>query len=74
MTEPMSAHMFVWFITFCVAGLSAVWFVYDGINLARALKLDRNDPVVRDRHFGYVMGMIMGLIGVIGALKFHGVV
>lgn len=74
MTEPMSANAFYWFITFCVGGLGALWFVYDGINLARSLKLDRADPVVRDRHFGYTMGMLMGLIGFVGALKLHGVV
>jgi hypothetical protein len=74
MTEPMSAHMFVWFVTLCVGGVSAVWVVFDAINLARTLKLDRTDPVVRDRHFGYVIGMIIGTIGVIGTLKFHGIV
>jgi hypothetical protein len=74
MTEPMSASTFTWFITFAVGGVSALWFVYDAINLARALKLDRSDPSVRDRRFGYAMGIIMGTIGVIGALKFHGVV
>jgi hypothetical protein len=74
MTEPMSASAFAWFITFAVGGVSALWLVYDGVNLARALKLDRSDPVVRDRHFGYAMGLVMGTIGVIGALKFHGVI
>jgi hypothetical protein len=29
---------------------------------------------VRDRHFGYVMGIIIGALGVLGCLKFHGVV
>jgi hypothetical protein len=74
MTELMSASAFTWIITFAVGGLGAVWLVYDAVNLARTLELDRSDPVVRDRHFGYAMGMIMGAIGVIGALKFHGVV
>jgi hypothetical protein len=74
MTEPMSQSFFMWFITFAVGGLGALWFVYDGVNLMRALELDRHDPSVRDRQFGYAMGMAMGTIGVIGALKFHGVV
>ncbi len=69
----MSASMFTWFITFAVGGVSALWFLYDSVNLARALKLP-SDPTVRDRRFGYAMGVIMGTIGVIGALKFHGVV
>ncbi len=70
----MSASAFVWFVTIAVGGLSAVWIVYDAINFVRAFGLDRSDPVVRDRHFGYVMGIVIGAIGVIGALKFHGVV
>ncbi|HEY1548979.1 MAG TPA: hypothetical protein VGG28_14240 [Kofleriaceae bacterium] len=74
MTEPMSATTFNWFITFAVGGVSALWFVYDAVNLANALKLDRTNPTVRDRRFGYAMGVIMGSIGVLGALKFHGVV
>jgi len=74
MTEPMSATTFSWFITIAVGGLGAAWFVYDAINLARSIKLDRADPIVRDRHFGYVMGMLIGVIGVVGVLLFHGVV
>jgi hypothetical protein len=74
MTEPFSASGFTWFITFAVGGVSALWLVYDATNLIRAAKLDRADPVVRDRHFGYAMGLVMGIIGVIGALKFHGLV
>jgi hypothetical protein len=73
-TEPMSATLFAWLLTVAVGGVSALWFVYDSVNLARVLKLDRNDPSVRDRRFGYTMGIIMGTIGVIGALKFHGIV
>jgi hypothetical protein len=74
MTEPMSASVFTWIVTFAVGGLGALWLVYDAVNLANAFRLDRSDPVVRDRRFGYAMGMVMGAIGVIGALKFHGVV
>jgi hypothetical protein len=72
LNELVPASAFMWFITFCVGGVSALWLVYDGVNLSRALKLDRSDPVVRDRRFGYAMGLIMASIGVIGALRFHG--
>jgi len=74
MSEPMSATAFAWFISVMVGGVSALWLVYDSVNLARALKLDPANPAVRDRRFGYAMGLVMGLIGVIGTLKFHGVV
>lgn len=74
MTELMSPHAFKWFITIITGGLASAWFVYDTINLIRTRKLDRSDAVVRDRHFGYVMGIIMGIIGVVGCLRFHDVV
>ncbi|HUJ59312.1 MAG TPA: hypothetical protein VLX92_12490 [Kofleriaceae bacterium] len=67
----LSARGFDWFITAVVGGTAAAWLVYDAINLARARRADRRDPIVRDRHFGYVMGMIIGLIGVIGVLRHH---
>lgn len=74
MTELMSPHAFKWFITIITGGLASAWFVYDTINLIRTRNLDRSDAVVRDRHFGYVMGIIMGIIGVVGCLRFHDVV
>lgn len=69
----MSASAFDWFITLVTGGVAGAWFVYDAVNLARARGLDGTDPKVRDRRFGYVMGMIIGVIGVVGALKFQGV-
>ena len=74
MNELMSPNAFRWFLTFLTGGLASAWFVYDTINLIRTRKLDRSDPVVRDRHFGYVMGIIIGFVGVLGCLRFHDVV
>ena len=74
MNELMSATAFKWFLTILTGGLAGAWFVYDSINLIRTRNLDRSDAVVRDRHFGYVIGIIIGVIGVLGCLKFHGVV
>jgi len=74
MNELMSATAFKWFLTILTGGLAGAWFVYDSINLIRTRNLDRTDAVIRDRHFGYVMGIIIGVIGVLGCLKFHGVV
>ncbi len=73
MTEPMSPTTFKWFLTFLTGGLAGTWFIYDLINLIRTRKLDRSDPVVRDKHFGYVMGMVIGAVGVIGCLLFWNV-
>ena len=70
----VSADAFKWFLTALTGGLASAWFVYDAINLARTRNADRKDPVVRDKHFGYVMGMIIGVIGIVGCLRFHGVI
>lgn len=69
----MSPRAFDWFITAVTGGVAAAWFVYDAYNLARARSLDGADAKVRDRRFGYVMGMIIGALGVIGVLRYHGV-
>jgi hypothetical protein len=76
MTEPMSADAFKWFITFLTGGLASVWVVYDSFNLTRLLRstnVDRTDGVYRDRRFGYAMGIVIGVVGIIGCLMFHGV-
>jgi hypothetical protein len=71
--ELMAPTAWKWFLTILTAGFASAWFVYDTINLIRTRKLDRSDPVVRDRHFGYVIGIVIGLIGIIGSLRFHDV-
>jgi len=73
MTEPMSATTFAWFLTALTGGLASTWFVHDAVALIRSRKHDRGDPVVRDKHFGYVIGMVIGVLGVVGSLKFQGV-
>ena len=74
MNELMSDNAFKWFLTFLTGGLASAWFIYDSINLIRTRNADRSDPVVRDKHFGYVMGILIGIIGVVGCLRFHDVV
>lgn len=74
MNELISPTAFKWVLTFLVGSLASAWLVYDTINLIRTRKLDRSDAVVRDKHFGYVMGMVIGIVGVYGCLMFHDVV
>lgn len=74
MNEIVDPNAFKWFLTIMTGALAGVWVLYDLRNLIVTRKLDRADPVVRDRHFGYVMGIVIGLVGVIGSLKFNGVV
>jgi hypothetical protein len=71
--QILSPEAFRWFLTLIVGIVAAAWFVYDSINLLRTRHLDRNDPIVRDKHFGYVMGMLIGIVGVYGCLRYQGI-
>jgi hypothetical protein len=66
--------VFRWFLTALVGGVSGAWLVYDAINLARTRGADGRDPLVRDRRFGYLVGIVVAVIGIVGALRYHGVV
>ena len=72
--ELVSPHAFKWFLTILTGGLAGAWFIYDTINLIRSRNADRSDPVMRDKHFGYVIGIVIGIVGVLGCLRFHDVV
>lgn len=74
MNELMSAAQFKWFLTILTGGLAGSWLVYDFVNLIRIRNADLKDPLVRDKIFGYIMGMTVGIVGVLGCLKFHDVV
>jgi hypothetical protein len=73
-SELVSQTAFAWIVTVLTGGLAGSWFVYDLINLIRVRHADRRDPLIRDRRFGYVMGIVIGLAGVLGCLRFHDVV
>lgn len=62
----VSATAFEWFMSGTV-GLTAVyWIAIDGYRLRLALREDRRDLAVRDRIFGSVLGLAIGVIGVAG--------
>jgi len=69
----MTDTQFEWFMTLAVGVLAGVWLVYDAINLARASRADGRDPIVRDKRFGYVVGLVIGVIGLVGVLRYRGV-
>jgi hypothetical protein len=69
----VSDTAFRWFLSGLTGIVAGVWFVYDGIKLWWLRKADRADPTVHDKRFGYAMGMVIGALGVIGVLRFHGV-
>ena len=73
MNEVMSPLAFKWFVTFLTGSVAFTWFVYDAIKLLSLRTADQTDPVVRDKIFGYGMGIIIGALGVLGCLRFHDV-
>ena len=72
MMNIVSDNAFRWILTILTAGLAGSWFFYDLYSLLRS-KADPKDPVVSDKRFGYVVGLAIGIIGVVGCLRFHGV-
>jgi hypothetical protein len=71
----ISDTAFLWFVTVLTGGLAGTWVVYDAFSLFRSRNADRgNDAIVRDKQFGYVMGIIIGILGVLGCLRAHGVI
>ena len=74
MNEILSPMGFKWFLTLVTGIVAASWFVYDSINLYRIRNANRKDPLVRDKIFGYFMGIVIGAVGVFGCLRFHDVV
>ena len=59
-------------ISLITGGFSAVWTIHDLVLIVR-LRGDRRDPLVADQRFGYAMGIAMGIIGIVGTLRFGGV-
>ena len=51
---------FRWILTGLTAGLAGTWLVYDGLKLWWLRAADRRDPVIRDKRFGYAIGMVIG--------------
>jgi len=71
--EPLSQHTFDIILTMLVVCVCAPWLIYEIRNLSRALKQDGSDPVVRDRRFGYSIGILIAVVGIYGSLKYNGV-
>ena len=69
----VSDSVFRWFLTAITGGVAAVWVIHDLVLIARLRGADRRDPLVADKRFGYAMGIVIGMIGVIGTLRFNGV-
>ena len=53
-------------------GFAATWLIHDLLLLVR-LRGDRRDPLIGDKRFGYVVGIAIGVIGIVGTLRFNGI-
>ena len=73
MNELMSPEAFRWFLTGITGVVAFLWIFYDLYNLSRLRGKDPADPVVRDKRFGYLIGMLVGVVGTVGVLRFHDV-
>lgn len=59
------------FVTTITVALSGAWLVYDLRNLFRLRGADSSDPLVRDKRFGYVIGIITASVGLYGVVRYH---
>ena len=69
----VSDGVFRFVLSLVTGGVAAVWVVHDLVLIARLRSADRRDPLIADQRFGYAMGIVIGMIGVIGTLRFNGV-
>jgi hypothetical protein len=67
----LSDNGFRWFLTLTTGIVAGGWAVHDVVFLAR---LRRTDALFRDKRFGYLMGVVIGIVGVWGCLRYNGVV
>lgn len=60
-------------LSLLTGGLAGAWLIHDLLFLARLRRADPRDPHVADQRFGYAMGIVIGIIGLVGTLRFNGV-
>lgn len=75
MTE-LPPGVFKFLISLATAGFAAPWLIHDLVCLARGWRrrpAGRRDPLFTDRMFGYLVGVTISVIGLVGTLRFNGV-
>ncbi|HEX8109511.1 MAG TPA: hypothetical protein VF516_17390 [Kofleriaceae bacterium] len=63
-------------ISLFTGGLAGAWLIHDLVLLARVVRrrgTGRRDPRVGDQVFGCVMGIVIGVVGLVGTLRYNGV-
>lgn len=71
--DLVSPAFYKWFIT-AISLILTVWAFYDVVRLWRLRRENFRDPLVRDKLWGYVLGVAMGILTIVGVLRYHGVV
>ena len=61
-------------LSLLTAGFAVVWGVHDAVLIARLRGAKGRDPLVGDKLFGYVVGIVIAVIGIVGTLRFNGVI
>lgn len=72
MTE-LPDSVFRMLLSVLTGGFAGAWLIHDLVLIARLAGADRRDPRVADQRFGYVIGIVIGVVGVLGTLRFNGV-
>jgi hypothetical protein len=67
----VSATVFAWFCTIMTVGVSGAWVLVEIFRVRRLLRDDLSRPIVRDRLFGTLIGFAVGIIGVLGMVRYH---
>jgi hypothetical protein len=69
----VSDAAFRFLLSAATGGVAGAWVIHDLVLLARLRGADRRDPLVADKRFGYAMGIVIGVLGIVGTLRFNGV-
>jgi uncharacterized membrane protein len=69
----ISDNAFRWVLTCLTGGFASAWIIVDSINIVRHRHEDSRDPLVADRKFAYWIGLSVAVVGLIGTLRFNGV-
>lgn len=69
--ELVSPETFRWILT-ALTFAAATWVLYDVVRIVKLRGADLSDPLVRDKRFGYLIGIVLGAFAISGILRFHG--
>jgi hypothetical protein len=64
----VSETAYIWFVTGMVLLISVGWGAVDSVRLRRELSRRNREP---DRIFGSIIGIVLGTIGLLGAIMYY---